>query len=117
VTTLLAASQPGCQVTDVWAGVSVRVGEHIQLLKIAAWLPNTIRAHISGCQTPGLTRSSPPPHLLNQRGVNSGLNSRFGVLRCGLRFVHHVQRRGPLRAGTVNDSLPLHFGELFLGGV
>jgi hypothetical protein len=48
--------------------------------------PPLNRAHISGRQTPGLTRGS-PPHLLYKRGMNPGLNPGFGVLRCGLREI------------------------------
>jgi hypothetical protein len=42
------------------------------------------RAQISGRQTPGLTRGSPPFYITNAGG-EPRLNPGFGVLRCGPR--------------------------------
>jgi hypothetical protein len=54
-----------------------------------------LRAHISGRQTPGFNPGFTlricyikpgvhPPHLLNKRGVNPGLNPEFGFMTFGL---------------------------------
>jgi hypothetical protein len=62
------------QLTVVWT--TGRILERVSLeLKL-------YRAHISGHQTPGSTRSSPPFYITNV-GVNPGLKPGFGVLRCG----------------------------------
>jgi hypothetical protein len=45
---------------------------------------NKYWVHISECQTPGLTRGSPPQLLYKGEGVNPGLNPGVRVLRFGL---------------------------------